>query len=99
MLFALNHTCMLPGYASFGWVADKLGRRNSFVLYTLLAACLVPLYAHASDPKCCLLWARRGRFSGTGFFSAWGLAAGEFFLPRGRAGPWGFPTTAAAPSA
>src|SRR5437667_3773722 len=55
MLVALNLTGMLPGYASFGWVADKLGRRNSFVLYTLMASCLVPLLAQASDPKMLLL--------------------------------------------
>ena len=81
---------MLPGYASFGWVADKLGRRNSFVLYTLLAACLVPLYAHASDPKMLLLLGTPVAFFGTGFFSGSGISGSELFPTRVRARALGF---------
>ena len=90
MLVALNLTGMLPGYASFGWVADKLGRRNSFVLYTLLAACLVPLYAHASDPKMLLLLGTPVAFFGTGFFSGSGISGSELFPTRVRARALGF---------
>ena len=46
----LNVVGMFPGYASFGWVADHLGRRKSFILYTFMAAFLVPLYAAARAP-------------------------------------------------
>ena len=45
LLVVLNLAGMFPGYASFGWVADAIGRRRSFILYTLIAAFLVPLYA------------------------------------------------------
>jgi MFS family permease len=34
LLVVLNLLGMFPGYASFGWVADHLGRRKSFMLYT-----------------------------------------------------------------
>src|SRR5436305_12405875 len=40
LLVVLNLFGMFPGYASFGWVADHLGRRRSFILYTLTAAIL-----------------------------------------------------------
>ena len=45
MLVWLNLTGMLPGYISYGFVADKLGRRKAFALYLIMAALLVPLYA------------------------------------------------------
>ena len=35
LLVALNLFGMFPGYFLFGWVADHLGRRRSFILYTL----------------------------------------------------------------
>ena len=41
LLVVLNLVGMFPGYASFGWVADRLGRRKSFILYTLAAALLM----------------------------------------------------------
>src|SRR6201984_1574943 len=44
LLVTLNLFGMFPGYASFGWVADRLGRRPSYMLYTLTAAILVPIY-------------------------------------------------------
>jgi MFS family permease len=85
MLVVLNLTGMFPGYASFGWVADRLGRRRSFILYTLLAALLVPLYAHATDPKMLLLLGTPVAFFGTGFFSGSGISGSEIFPTRVRA--------------
>ncbi|MGH9557022.1 MAG: MFS transporter, partial [Terriglobales bacterium] len=49
LLVLLNLTGMRPGYVSFGWVAVWIGRRKAFVLYTLAAAVLVPLYATAHN--------------------------------------------------
>ena len=90
MLVVLNLTGMFPGYASFGWVADKLGRRNSFILYTLLAAILVPLYASASRPAMLLLLGTPVAFFATGFFSGSGIAGSEIFPTRIRATALGF---------
>src|SRR5579862_152842 len=36
LLLFLTLAGMFPGYLSFGWVADRLGRRKSFVVYLLL---------------------------------------------------------------
>ena len=34
-------------YISFGWLADRLGRRPAFSLYVVVAAALVPIYGAA----------------------------------------------------
>jgi len=69
LLVTLNLVGMFPGYAGFGWVADRLGRRRSFVLYTFMAAALVPLYAMARAPWALLVLGIVVAFFGTGFFS------------------------------
>ena len=38
------------GYALFGFFADSVGRRRSYVTYLLVAAALVPLYGLARRP-------------------------------------------------
>jgi MFS family permease len=90
LLVILNLVGMFPGYASFGWVADYLGRRKSFILYTLAAAFLVPLYAAARAP-----WVLMGAgtllaFFGTGFFSGSGIIGSEIFPTAVRARALGF---------
>ena len=90
MLVVLNLTGMLPGYASYGWVADALGRRKAFIIYTLVAALLVPLYAMARDPRMLLLLGTPVAFFGTGFFSGSGIAGSEIFPTRVRARALGF---------
>ncbi|MGC2197874.1 MAG: MFS transporter [Terriglobales bacterium] len=90
LLVALNLFGMFPGYASFGWVADHLGRRRSFVLYTLTAAILVPLYASARQPGLILVLGALTAFFGTGFFSGSGIIGSEIFPTRLRARALGF---------
>ncbi|HYX68655.1 MAG TPA: MFS transporter [Terriglobales bacterium] len=90
LLVTLNLTGMFPGYASFGWVADHLGRRRSFVVYLTLAALLVPLYALASKPWMLLLLGTPVAFFGTGFFSGSGIIGSEIFPTRLRARALGF---------
>jgi hypothetical protein len=81
---------MFPGYASFGWVADKIGRRRSFIVYTLMASLLVPLYALARDPWMLLLLGTPVAFFGTGFFSGSGIIGSEIFPTHVRARALGF---------
>jgi MFS family permease len=90
LLVALNLTGMFPGYASFGWVADHIGRRKSFILYTLAASLLVPLYAMAHDPWMLLLLGTPVAFFGTGFFSGSGIIGSEIFPTHVRARALGF---------
>ena len=90
LLLFLNLAGMFPGYLTFGWVADRLGRRNSFILYTLAAAILVPLYAMARSEWVLLLLGALVAFFGTGFFSGSGIIGSEIFPTRLRARALGF---------
>lgn len=90
LLVVLNLFGMFPGYASYGWVADRLGRRRSYVLYTLIAAILVPSYALARAPWLILVLGTMTAFFGTGFFSGSGIIGSEIFPTRVRARALGF---------
>jgi MFS family permease len=90
LLLFLNLAGMFPGYLTFGWVADRLGRRNAFILYTLIAALLVPLYAMARSEWALLLLGALVAFFGTGFFSGSGIIGSEIFPTRLRARALGF---------
>jgi MFS family permease len=90
LLVVLNLFGMFPGYLSFGWVADHLGRRRSFMLYTFMAAVLVPLYAMARSPGVVLVLGTVVAFFGTGMFSGSGIIASEIFPTRLRARALGF---------
>jgi MFS family permease len=90
MLVVLNLTGMFPGYASFGWMADRFGRRRSCIAYTLMAALLVPIYALARDPWWLLLLGTPVAFFGTGFFTGSGILGSEIFPTSIRARALGF---------
>ena len=82
LLVFLNLAGMFPGYVSFGWVADKLGRKRSFLLYLLGASVLVPIYAHARSELALLILGALVAFFGTGFFSGQASLEANCFLPR-----------------
>jgi MFS family permease len=84
-LVFLNLAGMFPGYASFGWFADHLGRKKSFISYTLLAALMVPLYALARPAWALLLLGAVVAFFGTGFFSGSAIIGSELFPTSVRA--------------
>lgn len=90
LLLVLNLAGMFPGYASFGWVADHFGRRKSFIIYTFLAALLVPLYSMARRQETLLVVGTVVAFFGTGFFSGSSIIGSEIFPTRLRARALGF---------
>ncbi len=73
------------GYALFGFFADAVGRRRSYVTYLVVAAALVPLYGMAHRPATLLLLGPLVAFFGTGFFSGFGAIASELFPTEIRA--------------
>src|SRR6202030_3909125 len=77
-------------YISFGWVADHLGRRKSFMLYLFVAALLVPLYAIARSQAALLVIGTVVAFFGTGIFSGSGIIGSEIFPTSVRARALGF---------
>ena len=73
------------GYVLFGFFADSVGRRRSYVTYLLAAAALVPLYGIASTPTWLLVLGPFVAFFGTGFFSGFSALAAELFPTEIRA--------------
>src|SRR5436190_3483389 len=73
------------GYALFGFFADWVGRRKSYVAYLLIAAALVPIYGTIRSPGALLLLGPLVAFFGTGFFSGFSAIASELFPTEVRA--------------
>ena len=90
LLVVLNLCGMLPGYVSFGWVADQIGRRNAFLVYSIMAALLTPLYAAARSQLELLVLGTLVAFFGTGLFSGSGIMGSEIFPTAVRARALGF---------
>jgi MFS family permease len=67
------------GYVSFGWLADRIGRRPAFVLYVVGAAIVTPLYGASRSPHALLLLGPAVGFLGTGFFSLFGAMLAELY--------------------
>lgn len=66
------------GYMTCGWFADQLGRRPAFLLFTLGAAVLVPLYAIGGAALLMVAGPLIG-FFGHGYFSIFGSMLAELF--------------------
>jgi MFS family permease len=78
------------GYVSFGFIADRLGRRKAYLLYLLVAAAIVPIYGTTRDPQALLLLGPVLAFFGTGYFSGFGAITAELFPTRVRVTAQGF---------
>ncbi|WP_348263018.1 MFS transporter [Telmatobacter sp. DSM 110680] len=84
-LVTVNLLGMLPGYLLFGVLADRFGRKRTFVVYLAAAALAVPLLAGARQPGWILLFACVAAFFGTGFFTGSGIIGSEIFPTESRA--------------
>jgi MFS family permease len=73
------------GYALFGFFADSVGRRRTYVTYLIVAAALVPLYGVARTPGWLLLLGPLVAFFGTGYFSGFSAIVSELFPTEIRA--------------
>lgn len=74
------------GYNSFGFIADRFGRRRTFIVYLVVAAVLVPLYGQlARSPLALLALGPVIGFVGYGYFSMFGSFLSELFPTAVRA--------------
>jgi MFS family permease len=78
------------GYVSFGYIADAIGRRKSFVAFILLAAVLTLAYSATRDRWLLLGLGPLVAFFGTGFFSGFGVVTAEIYPTSVRAVAQGF---------
>lgn len=79
------------GYLSFGFIADRLGRRAAFILFLGVAALLVPIYGQfAGSPWLLMILGPLLGFFGHGYFSLFGVLLAELFPTRARATGQGF---------
>jgi MFS family permease len=68
------------GYLTFGFIADKIGRRQAFVVYMAAAALLVPVYGQmARSPFVLLLLGPAIGYFGYGYFSMFGSFVAELY--------------------
>lgn len=79
------------GYISFGWIADRIGRRPAFTLFMIGATLVVPLFAFGARSTLTLLVIGPlvGYFA-HGYFSLFGAMLAELFPTRIRASAQGF---------
>ena len=74
------------GYLTFGLLADRFGRRPTFVVFMLGAAVLVPVYGQmAGNPTVLLVLSPVLGYFGHGYFSLFGSFIAELFPTAVRA--------------
>jgi MFS family permease len=78
------------GYLSFGFVADTIGRRRSFVSYIVTGAVLILAFSSTRNVWALVFLAPVTTFFATGFFSGFGTVTGELYPTAIRATATGF---------
>ncbi|OLC82519.1 MAG: MFS transporter [Acidobacteria bacterium 13_1_40CM_4_65_8] len=78
------------GYVSFGFIADAIGRKRTYVIYLVTAAVLLPIYGFLRVPTALLLLGPLVAFFGTGYFSGLGALVAELYPTTVRATAAGF---------
>lgn len=78
------------GFVSFGYVADRVGRKIAFVAYFVLAALCVPVFVLVDGTALILTVGAVMALFGTGFYSGFGPALAELFPTEVRALAQGF---------
>jgi MFS family permease len=73
------------GYVTFGFMADAIGRKRTYVTYLILAAILLPAYGILRQPIVLLLLGPFVAFFGTGYFSGLGALIAEIYPTTVRA--------------
>jgi MFS family permease len=73
------------GFISFGYVADRIGRKRAFIAYFVLAAALVPVFVSISQAWLLLVVGIVVSLFGTGFYSGFAPTFAELFPTHIRA--------------
>jgi MFS family permease len=73
------------GYISFGYFADAIGRKRTYVVFLLAAGVLLPLYGFLRNPPILLLLGPFVAFFGGGNFAGFGAVVAELYPTSVRA--------------
>jgi MFS family permease len=76
---------MWLGYVSFGYIADAIGRKRTYVIFVLAASLLLPLYGFLKAPALLLVLGPLVAFFGTGYYSGFGAVIVELYPTSVRA--------------
>jgi MFS family permease len=90
LLVVLTQTGTFFGYLSFGFVADAIGRRRSFVTFILTGAILILAFSSTQNVWALVPLAPVTTFFATGFFSGFGAVTAELYPTAIRATATGF---------
>jgi len=80
----------LIGYITFGFIADKIGRRPTFAAYLVISAILVWIFGRTHDATTLMVLGPFVGFFGSGYFSLFGAFIAELFPTRARGAAVGF---------
>jgi MFS family permease len=80
----------LIGYATFGIISDKVGRRPTFAVYLVISAVLVWVFGNTHDTTELMVLGPLVGFFGSGYFSVFGAFIAELFPTRARGAAVGF---------
>jgi MFS family permease len=78
------------GYVTFGFIADAIGRKRAYVIYTVAAAALIFVYISVRIPAALLVLGPFVAFFATGYFSGFGAVTAEIYPTDIRATAQGF---------
>jgi MFS family permease len=76
---------MWLGYVTFGFVADAIGRKRTYIIFVLTASVLLPLYGFLREPAILLVLGPLVAFFGTGYYSGFGAVIAELYPTSVRA--------------
>jgi len=85
LFMILMQTGMWLGYVSFGYIADAIGRKKTYVTFVLAASLLLPLYGFLKTPVLLLVLGPLVAFFGTGYYSGFGAVIAELYPTSVRA--------------
>ena len=89
-LVAAMQVGMWFGYVTFGFIADAIGRKRAYVLYTTTAAVLIAAYVSVESALALLALGPLVAFFATGYFSGFGAVTAEIYPTPVRATAQGF---------
>ena len=78
------------GYIGFGFLGDRFNRKYTYIVFLIVAALLVPMFAFVRNPNALLVIGPLVGFFGTGYFAGFVVIASELFPAAVRASAMGF---------